>query len=151
MKRTLSILATLLVFMFSAHRLQAQEYKMAIGVRLSSAQATVNNSVSFRYFLSEGRALEAMASFDPGAIGLLYEVYHPLGNAPGFQWFFGGGGYAAFKGHNVLGAQGVVGLDYKFQQIPLNLSLDWKPELNLVDNVNFEAAAVGLAVRFTFH
>jgi hypothetical protein len=51
----------------------------------------------------------------------------------------------------VLGAQGVVGLDYKFQQVPINLSLDWKPELNLVDNVNFEAAAVGLAVRFTFH
>lgn len=151
MKRTLASLVTVLVIMFTAQHVHAQEYKMALGVRLSSAQATVNNSVSFRYFMSQDRALEAMASFDPGAIGLLYEVYKPLGTAPGFQWFFGGGAYAAFKGHDVLGAQGIIGLDYKFQQIPLNLSLDWKPELNLVDNVNFEAASVGLAVRFTFH
>ena len=151
MKITLASLATIILLSLSTQRLHAQEYKMAVGVRLSSAQATVNNSISFRYFLNESRALEAMASFDPGAIGLLYEVYKPLGNAPGFQWFFGGGAYAAFKGNDVLGVQGVVGLDYKFQQIPLNLSLDWKPELNLVDNVNFEAASVGLAVRFTFH
>lgn len=151
MKRTLASLAVILLLIVSADRAQAQEYKMALGVRLSSAQATVNNSISFRYFMRQDRALEAMASFDPGAIGLLYEVYKPLGNAAGFQWFFGGGAYAAFKGDDVLGAQGIIGLDYKFQQIPLNLSLDWKPELNLVDNVNFEAASVGLAVRFTFH
>jgi hypothetical protein len=151
MKIALVSMVTLFMVTLSTKSLQAQQYKMAVGVRLSSAQATVNNSISFRYFLNENRAVEAMASFDPDAIGLLYEVYKPLGNAPGFQWFFGGGAYAAFKGNDVLGAQGVVGLDYKFQQIPLNLSLDWKPELNLVDNVNFEAAAVGLAVRFTFH
>jgi hypothetical protein len=151
MKQTLVSIFAFVLFTVSAQHLQAQEYKMAIGVRLSSAQATVNNSVTFRYFLNDHSAVEAMASFDPGAIGALYEVFKPLGNTPGFQWYFGGGGYAAFKGHDVLGAQGVVGLDYKFQQIPLNLSLDWKPELNLVDNVNFEAAAVGLAVRFTFH
>jgi hypothetical protein len=149
MKRTL-IPATLFLFLlFTARRSQAQEYKMAIGVRLSSAQATVNNAVTFKYFMNEGHAIEALLSFDPGALGLLYEVHRPLG-AAGFQWFFGGGGYAAFKGDNVLGAMGVVGLDYKFQQIPLNLSLDWKPELNLVNNVNFQASAVGLSVRFAF-
>jgi hypothetical protein len=49
-----------------------------------------------------------------------------------------------------FGAQGVIGLDYKFANIPLNLSLDWKPELNLVSDINFEPAAVGLTVRFTF-
>ncbi len=150
MKRILASLAIILVLVMSANHIQAQEYKMAVGVRLSSGQATVNNAISFRYFMNPDKALEAMAGFDPGAVGLLYEVFKPLGNAPGFQWFFGGGGYAAFKGHNVLGGQGIIGLDYKFQQIPLNLSLDWKPELNLVDNVNFEAASVGLAVRFTF-
>jgi len=94
--------------------------------------------------------VEALLSFDPLAIGGLYEVYHPLG-AAGLQWFYGAGAYAAFKGNNVVGAMGVVGLDYKFQQVPLDLSLDWKPELNLVNNVNFEASAVGLSVRFVFN
>ena len=45
---------------------------------------------------------------------------------------------------------GVLGLDYKFANIPLNLSLDWKPELNLVTDINFEPAAVGFTARFTF-
>jgi hypothetical protein len=34
-----------------------------------------------------------------------------------------------------FGAQGVVGLDYKFASIPINISLDWKPELNLVSEI----------------
>jgi hypothetical protein len=49
-----------------------------------------------------------------------------------------------------FGAQGVLGLDYKFMNAPINLSLDWKPELNLVSDINFEPAAVGFTARFTF-
>ena len=45
---------------------------------------------------------------------------------------------------------GIIGLDYKFQKIPLNISVDWKPELNLVEEVSFEASTVGLGVRFVF-
>jgi hypothetical protein len=131
-------------------RASAQEYKMGLGVRLSSAQATVNNSVSFKYFLNETSALEGLLSFDPATIGALYELHRPLG-APGFQWFFGGGGFVAFSGDNVVGAMGVVGLDYKFQNIPLNLSLDWKPELTFVKDISFEASAIGLSIRFAFH
>lgn len=123
---------------------------MGLGVRLSSAQATVNNSVSFKYFLTENGALEGLLSFDPATIGVLYEFHRPLG-AAGFQWFFGGGGYVAFSGDNIVGGMGVVGLDYKFQNIPLNLSLDWKPELNFVKDISFEAAAIGLSIRFAFH
>jgi hypothetical protein len=80
---------------------------------------------------------------------LLYEKIYPLGT-PGLQWFFGGGAYVAFKGDNVVGAMGIVGLDYTLQSVPINLSLDWKPELNLINNVNFQASAVALSVRFVF-
>ena len=75
--------------------------------------------------------------------------------------YYGGGAYIGFlKTVNTttlktstdpnFGAQGVVGLDYKFNNIPLNLSLDWKPELNFVTDINFEPAAIGLTARFTF-
>lgn len=128
---------------------RAQNYKMGLGIRLSSTPATVNNSVSFKYFLTENHALEGLLSFDPATIGVLYEFHRPLG-APGFQWFYGGGGYVAFAGDNVVGAMGVVGLDYKFENIPLNLSLDWKPELSFVKDIGFEAAAIGLSIRFAF-
>jgi hypothetical protein len=32
----------------------------------------------------------------------------------------------------------------------LNISVDWKPELNLITNVGFEASGVGVSARFTF-
>jgi hypothetical protein len=132
-----------------SNRIQAQEYKMALGARFTAAQATVNNAISFRYFLNENNALEGLLSFDPVTIGGLYEVYRPLG-AQGFQWFFGGGAYVSFDDDDVVGAMGIIGLDYKFPKIPLNISVDWKPELSLVKEVGFEAATVGLGIRFAF-
>jgi hypothetical protein len=144
------ILFTLVIGCISvSNRIHAQEYKMALGARFTTAQATVNNAISFRYFLNESNALEGLLSFDPVTIGGLYEVYRPLG-APGFQWFFGGGAYVSFDEDDVVGAMGIIGLDYKFQNIPLNISIDWKPELSLVKEVGFEAATVGLGIRFAF-
>ncbi len=139
----------------------AQAYKTGVGVRLSSAQAMVNNSISLKHFLNERSAIEVLFSFgDPLAIGALYEIHKPF-STEGLQWFYGGGGYLGFvkswnptKNKNEtdvnVGAQGVVGLDYKFVNLPLNLSIDWKPELNLVSDINFEPAAVGFTARFTF-
>lgn len=139
----------------------AQDYKTAIGLRLSSSQAIVNNSVSLKHFLNETTAIEGLLTFgDPLAISGLVEIHKPVG-ASGIKWFYGGGAYVGFlktydpnKDRNEtdvhFGAQGVIGLDYKFANIPLNLSLDWKPELNLVSDINFEPAAVGFTARFTF-
>jgi len=130
-------------------KVNGQEYSNALGIRLSTAQATINQSVSYRRYFNENTAVEGLLSFDPMAIGVIYEKVYPLGT-PGLQWFFGGGGYVAFKGDNVVGAMGIVGLDYTLQSVPINLSLDWKPELNIINNVNFQASAVALSVRFVF-
>jgi hypothetical protein len=64
---------------------------------------------------------------------------------------YGGGAYVGFSGVRNVGAQGILGLDYKFATIPLNLSVDWKPELNFVQDFSFEPAAVGLSARFTLN
>jgi len=139
----------------------SDSYKTAVGIRLSSSPAIVSNSISIKHFINEKMAIEALLSFgDPLAIGALVEFHKPL-STPGLQWFYGAGGYLAFgkeyspeKNRDLnktyFGAQGVVGLDYKFASIPLNLSLDWKPELNLVSDINFEPAAIGFSARFTF-
>ena len=139
----------------------AQAYKTGLGVRLSSSTATVNNSISLKYFLNEKTAVEGLFSFgDPLAIGALFELHKPIG-AQGMTWFYGAGVYLSFiKTFNPnkqinetdvnFGGMGIIGLDYKFNGVPLNLSLDWKPELNIIGDINFEPAAVGLTARFTF-
>jgi hypothetical protein len=135
----------------------AQDYKTALGIRLSTDAAVINNSVSIKHFLNEKVAIEGFLSFrDPVAIGGLLEVHKPLPSTEGLKWFYGAGVYLGFDSdkakasRNLMGAMGIVGLDYKFVNVPLNLSLDWKPELNIVDDINFEPAAVGFTARFTF-
>jgi hypothetical protein len=154
--KKIAILAILLTGFGFVHS-QAQAYKTALGVRLSTAGAAVNNSVSLKHFIKERVALEALVTIsDRPAVGVLFEVHNPIASAEGLQWFWGAGGYVGFNAQKdianrqLLGAQGVVGLDYKFTNLPLNLSIDWKPELNIVDNINFEPSAIGLTMRFTF-
>jgi len=140
-------LAFILLLCVSAN---AQDYKMGLGVRFSSRSALINHSVSFKYFLSESTAAEALFSFgDPLAFGLLVAKHKPL-LAEGFKFFYGGGAYAGFAGSRRAGLQGVAGLDYKIPSIPFNLSIDWKPELTLIKEFSFEPAALGLSARFTF-
>ena len=145
----------------SATTVSAQDYKTALGVRLSNTAPMINNSITLKHFLNERAAVEALFSFgDPLALGALFEIHKPLGTA-GIQWYYGGGGYIGFvktfnptknrdETNTHFGGQGVIGLDYKFANTPLNLSLDWKPELNLIGDINFEPAAIGFTARFTF-
>ena len=136
-------------------------YRTALGVRLSSSNAKQNNSISIKQFITQTTAIEGLFTFgDPLALGALVEFHKPLAPA-GLTYFYGAGGYLAFekvvnpnthieKSETNIGGQGIIGLDYKFAGIPLNLSLDWKPELNIVPDINFEPAAIGFSARFTF-
>lgn len=160
MKR-IAIVCLLVAVTASTNLVSAQDYKTALGVRLSSSNAMQNNSISIKQFINEKMAIEGLFTFgDPLALGALLEFHKPL-SAAGLTYFYGAGGYIGFiKTVNTatqksstdanFGAQGVIGLDYKFNNIPLNLSLDWKPELNIVSDINFEPAAIGFTARFTF-
>jgi hypothetical protein len=166
MKKIIAV-CLLLAAIGSVNKVTAQNnpsgnaYKTALGVRLSSSNAMQSNSISIKHFINEKMAVEGLFTFgDPLALGALLEFHKPL-SASGLTYFYGAGGYIAFlKTVNVttqksstdpnIGAQGIIGLDYKFNNVPLNISLDWKPELNIVSDINFEPAAIGFTARFTF-
>lgn len=144
-KMSLMLLLTAAGFMA-----KAQNYQTGVGIRFSSNDAAINNSITVKHFLSDKTAIEGLISFgDPFAIGALVALHQDIESVAGLQWFYGGGAYVGFGGRRNVGAQGVLGLDYKFNNLPINLSLDWKPELNLIRQLSFEPAAVGLSARFT--
>ena len=145
--KTLFILGLLTTFCFASAK--AQSYQNGLGIRFSNNDAILKTGISYRHLGRNGLALEALLSFKPVTLGLMAEKFKPL-NVTGLNWFYGGGAYVAFEGRNNLGALGIVGLDYKFEGLPINLSLDWKPELQIIRDVEFEPAAVGLGVRFVF-
>ena len=77
-------------------------------------------------------------------------MFKPINSVPNLQWFYGGGGYVGFSGFDNLGIIGAAGLDYRFSEVPVNLTLDWKPELNFIEAVRFRASTVAVSVRFVF-
>lgn len=142
------VTGTLLLLSFDT---QAQ-YKHQAGVRLGSIDQALSSGFTYRYFLNEKSAIEGIINLKSEAIGLgaLYERFNPINTVQGLQWFYGAGAYVAFQGNNNFGATGIVGVDYTFTEVPVNLSIDWKPELNFIDNVAFRASTVAVSVRFAF-
>jgi hypothetical protein len=150
--RIIVLLLVLLTISGLYNRLSAQDYKFAVGIRFSTAAPTLNNSLSVKYFIDSSNAIEGLLSFGTRfGIGGLYERHQLIGGTPAFTWFYGGGGYLGFEsGKTWVGPTGVIGLDYKFYNAPVNLSLDWKPELDILPSINFVPDAFGLTARFVF-
>ncbi|HYF30073.1 MAG TPA: hypothetical protein VD993_03040 [Chitinophagaceae bacterium] len=144
---------TLFIFVLASvfYTATAQDYKVAVGVRLSNATPTLSNAITVKYHMNQRSALEGIISFGSRfGLGGLYEV-HNMTTVQGLNWFYGGGVYVGFENEDTyLGPTGIIGLDYKFPNIPLNLSLDWKPELDFIPAINFVPDAFGFSARFTF-
>jgi hypothetical protein len=139
MKKAKLLIATLFVMGFMSTSYAQYEYKSAVGLRLGSPF-----SASYKQFLGERGAVEGFVGFRgwPGyssvSINALYQYHSPIPNVDGLRWYAGGGAGVYFYswksnwtgdtgGSTSLGILGVIGLDYKFEDLPINLSIDWMP------------------------
>ncbi len=138
-------------FLFLIGESDAQIYKNAAGVRIGPSSPAIKTGFTYKHFLNESRALEAMLSVTEGiGLAVLYEIHQPL-TLQNLQWYLGFGGYAAaYKSNSYVGAAGIIGLDYTFPKLPLNISVDWKPELNIIERIYFEGSTVGFSFRYVF-
>ncbi|MFI5205089.1 MAG: hypothetical protein ACHQF2_11390 [Flavobacteriales bacterium] len=126
----------------------AQTYNTGIGIRLGGQ----SSGITFRHFTNGDGAIEGIVSLGHKSFIVtgLYEKFKPINNAPGLQWFYGGGlhiGFFSYGGHYnrykdhghyyyveeeggtavVPGVDFIIGLDYKFDNAPINIGLDLKP------------------------
>lgn len=133
----------------SAH---AQEYQTAIGAKFYVGDGSAGG-INIRHSLAEHTALEGTLLFFSGAIGLegLYEYQGPVNGAPGLQYFVGGGGLLAFgtgKGSSTAFALRLTGgLDYKFTDAPISVSLGFDPIFYLAPSTG-STLALGIGFRY---
>ncbi|MEO0895444.1 MAG: hypothetical protein AAFY71_03420 [Bacteroidota bacterium] len=133
--RKLSILlAACCLFLAYPDKLTAQ-YKSALGVRLG-----LPNSVSYKQFIKAGQAVEVYVGTRSIYLNasLAYQVHKALKGTPidGLNWYAGAGismivlnlgnGDVRFQ-DPFYSFQAYLGLDYAFEEIPVNLSIDWVP------------------------
>jgi hypothetical protein len=150
------------VFIMCAYFSQAQSmgssYQTALGVK------AYPGAISIKHFTKKNVALEGLGYFHEDGVRItgLYEIHGDFTGAEGLKWYVGPGAHIGFwsdKWKNnyptrnngiAIGIDGVLGLDYKIKNAPINLSIDWQPSFNLIGYSYFEGGWGGFAVRFTF-
>ncbi len=156
MKKTLIVLLLVATLGVTTN---AQDYKTSLGLR-----AGLPYGLTLKHFLNGTNALEGiLASRWSGfVITGLYENEHWTGEYPGLNWFWGFGAHIGFwdEGYNpniddtytgsVIGADAILGLEYTFDEIPLNLSLDLLPSVNLFGSTGWGGINGALSVRYVF-
>ncbi|MDO3694147.1 hypothetical protein QVZ41_04675 [Wenyingzhuangia sp. chi5] len=140
---------------------QAQDLsKHAIGLRLGDNDG-LGYEISYQRALSDSNRLQ----FDLGLrskndvdayklTGIYQWVWDLSALAPGFNWFAGAGagvGSVDYPGgsETFVNADGNVGIEYNFK-FPLQLSLDTRPEIGIINGDSDLGLEIALGVRYKF-
>jgi hypothetical protein len=139
----------------------SQDYNTGIGLR-----GGFYNGLTIKHFISTKTALEGLISSRWRGFELtgLFEVHHPIADAERLKWYIGFGAHVGFwngdytysywgaqgRNYTVVGIDGILGLEYSFREVPINLGLDWKPVFNFVGYSGFWADGGALSIRYIF-
>ena len=164
-KRWTLFIAVILLGVGSYHSASAQEttdyttdYTKAIGGRFGVA-----NGITYKHFLNESHAIDGIVNFQGNRsftifklLGL-YEIHQPINfvNVDGLRWYYGFGGGLGYYNYKDIDSDGMawsfdgaIGVDYKIPEAPINLSLDWKPTMELTPESGVRFDGIGLSIRF---
>ncbi len=172
MKNTLRNLIILAAFLFMGMSVNAQStaasntenYTFAAGLKFGGYE----NGISGKYFIADNTALEGVLGFRNSGLVVtgLYEINMEAFNVPALKFYYGFGGhvgaigsgtYQRFGGSTevyrnnqiLLGADGVIGLEYIIPQSPIAVSLDLNPRIEMATGPFFDIAP-GLGVKYFF-
>jgi hypothetical protein len=145
------------------------DYKNAVGIRAGRTAG-----ITYKHFFNTAQAFEGIIGFWPNAVGItaLYEKHMGVG-LNGLRFYYGAGGhftgetghyyyrkyndrdgdYIPRYGRNgfAVGLDGITGLEYKIGMIPLALSFDLKPFVEVSNyGIIYTALDIGLSVKLAF-
>lgn len=153
MKKLLLVLIAVVGISFAAN---AQN---AIGVRLGGGQG-YGAELSFQKGLGGASRVEADLGYRSYysvnwlAFTAIYQLHYDISAVPNLGWYAGVGGRVdlyTYSGTSIaLGVVGQAGIDYQFDVLPLQLSLDIRPCLYLYPATDFQWGDIALGIRYTF-
>ncbi|MFN8117190.1 MAG: hypothetical protein U0W65_13820 [Bacteroidia bacterium] len=148
--------------------INSYSYKNAIGLR-----AGETSGITFKHHFGNSLSFEGIASFWPytfGATGLVEKNIN-IG-APGLNFYFGGGGHvnvgnARYRAYYLysngeyvyvkrtsevaFGIDGIAGIEYKFKPVPIAISADLKPYIE-INSTGYAYSTIdpSIGVKLTF-
>jgi hypothetical protein len=138
-----------LVFaLFCANQfINAQE----VGIRFGDV-AGGDVAVDGVFSVGQFSRVHADISFGNGGVGIdaLWDFLYKPVDGESLKWYVGVGPSMNINDNFLLGASGEIGLEYRFQEAPIVIGLDWRPTLWIVEETDFHAGGFGLNVRYVF-
>ena len=133
------------------------QYRSAVGLRLGGA-----SGITAKMGLGKRVSVEGQITTRWGGVNFtaLAEITQQLPDTPGLAWYYGIGGNIGFwddpetdvnETKLFLGADGIVGMEYTFPAIPVNLAFDWKPYLNIISRTHFVWDEFALSIRYVIN
>ena len=120
-----------------------------VGVRFGDIVG--NNVAVDAVFGHKGNRIHADVSFGDGVgiEALVDLVMRPL-QGEAFYYYLGIGVFSWIGDPFSLGISGELGLEYRFNNVPIALGVDWRPSLRVIDKTKFHADRFGFNIRFVF-
>jgi hypothetical protein len=162
--KKLKILFVLLISMFFfMNKGVTQGYETGVGIRFGG----LINGLTVKHFINSSDALEGILSMGNRSLIVtgLYEFHVPLQHSGNTNFFYGIGAHVGFfqdggsyyyndsriySSSTVAGIDGILGIDYKFNHVPLNVCMDFKPFVDFFSGSNFYFDG-GISIRYTFN
>jgi hypothetical protein len=178
-KLNVPILALALLTLLTAGKLAAQDGQQP-SPTLKINSSTYNTGIGLRGGLTSGFTVTHFFSGNEAFIGILgyrghswsltamYGRFANAYNITGLYWYYGYGAHLSMAGHHTgrfaerdyyhhhddefgIGIDGLVGMEYKIPQIPIAVSLELKPFLEINSGSHFWFAAdPGIGIKLTF-
>lgn len=152
-------LFAVILISFLAITAEAQDYRTGIGVR-----GGLFTGITLKHFISDRTAIEGLFETRWSGLGItgLYEIHNNAFDVDRLNWYYGFGAHIGFyngdntpwgttsTSYSVIGVDGILGIEYNISEIPINISLDWKPVINLINYGGFWADGGALSIRYIF-
>lgn len=143
---------------------QAQDFGRAIGARLGwGAELSYQHPLSLKNRVEVDLGLEGFSGATVVYISGIYQWVNPIQD--GFNWYVGFGpqlGITSTKDGTLAGVTvkgetdfalavaGQIGVEYNIPNVPLQLSLDWRPAFMILPGTGFGYEGVALGIRYRF-
>lgn len=130
----------------------SQANAQELGIRFGNFYGN-NVAVDGVFALGEFSRVHADVSFGSGGVGidaLWNPIYRPVSTSD-FNYYLGFGPSLFLGDPFALGVAGEIGIEYAFEEVPIVIGADWRPNFRLIEDTNFLADQFGLNIRWRFH
>ena len=140
-----------LIFTLALGLMVQAGYGQELGIRFGTSMGNKNSvAIDGVFALGKFSRIHGDVSFGTGVtVDVLWDfLYRPVGDEP-IYWYVGAGPSLYLGSPFGLGASGEIGLEYKFNTIPLAFGVDWRPTFVIVETTDF-VSGFGINLRYVF-